>query len=125
MLTILGSVILAILGVFLAPILIPIVFPEYEESLTLIPILSISIIPGTITSMYTSKFLGKEKSLYVLIGYLISAVALVLGILILSEIFGVIGLAIAYVGSMSLQTIFLVIMNYFKRDIFREKMNHE
>ncbi len=125
MLTILGSVILAILGVFLAPILIPIVFPEYEESLILIPILSISIIPGTITSMYTSKFLGKEKSLYVLIGYLISASALVLGILILSEIFGVIGLAIAYTGSMSLQAIFLVIMNYFKRDIFREKMNHE
>jgi hypothetical protein len=75
--------------------------------------------------MYTSKFLGKEKSLYVLIGYLISAAALVLGILTLSEIFGVIGLAFAYVGSMSLQAIFLVIMNYFKRDIFREKMNHE
>ncbi|MBT3408794.1 hypothetical protein HN415_09020, partial [Candidatus Woesearchaeota archaeon] len=125
MLTILSSVILAILGVFLAPILIPIVFPEYEESLTLIPILSISIIPSTITSMYISKFLGKEKSLYVLVGYLISAAALVLGILTLSEIFGIIGLAFAYVGSMSLQAIFLVIMNYFKRDIFREKMNHE
>jgi len=87
LLTILGSVILAILGIFVAPILIPIIFPEYTDSLSLIPILSISLIPSTITSMYTSKFLGDEKSSYVLIGYIISGISLVLGILILGEFF--------------------------------------
>lgn len=119
--TILGSVFLAILGIFLVPILMPVVFPQYEESLSLIPILSISIIPSTIAAMYTSKFLGNEKSSYVLYGYIISAVSLVLGILILSEVFQVVGLAIAYVLSTSVQAGFLLIVSYVKRDIYVDK----
>ena len=112
--TILGSVVLAILGIFVAPILIPMIFPEYIDSLSLIPILSISLIPSTITSMYTSKFLGDEKSSYVLIGYIIAGITLVLGILILSEIFQVSGLAIAYVLSSTTQAGFLLITYYLK-----------
>ena len=123
MLTILSSVILAILGVFLAPIVVPMIFPEYKESISLIPILSISIIPSTISSMYTSKFLGKEKSSYVVIGYIISTIVLVLGILILTEIFQVVGLAIAYVLSASVLAIFLISINYLKRSYFGEKLN--
>ena len=121
--TVLGSVILAILGVFLAPIVVPMIFPEYKESISLIPILSISIIPSTISSMYTSKFLGKEKSSYVVIGYIISTIVLVLGILILTEIFQVVGLAIAYVLSASVLAIFLISINYLKRSYFGEKLN--
>ena len=123
-LTILGSVILAVLGIFLAPVLIAILFPEYEESLVLVPILSISIIPATISSMYTSKFLGKEKSSFVLIGYIISIISLVLGILILVEIFQTVGLAIAYVLAISIQAIFLLIINFVKRDSL-EKINND
>lgn len=123
-LTILGSVILAVLGIFLAPVLIATVFPEYEESLVLIPILSISIIPATISSMYTSKFLGKEKSSFVLIGYIISIISLVLGILILADIFQAVGLAIAYVLAISIQAIFLLIINFIKRDSL-EKINND
>jgi len=120
---ILSSVILAVLGIFLAPILIPIVFPKFEESLSLIPILSISIIPTTIASMYTSKFLGKEKSSYVLIGYIISIISLVLGILILVEIFQVMGLAIAYLLSRSIHAAFILIINFIKRDSLGDKNN--
>jgi len=124
-LTILGSVILAALGIFLAPLLIPIVFPEFEESLSLIPILSISVIPSTISSMYTSKFLGKEKSSYVLIGYIISMTSLVLGIIILVDIFEVMGLAIAYVLSFSVQAIFLLTINFIKRDSLEGTTNND
>ena len=124
-LTILGSVILAVLGIFLAPLLIPIVFPEFEESLSLIPILSISVIPSTISSMYTSKFLGKEKSSYVLIGYIISMTSLVLGIIILVDIFEVMGLAIAYVLSFSVQAIFLLTINFIKRDSLEGTTNND
>jgi O-antigen/teichoic acid export membrane protein len=122
--TILGSIILAALGIFLAPILIPIIFPEYNESISLIPIMSISIIPATISSMYTSKFLGNEKSLYILIGYIISIITLILGILVLGEIFNVTGLAIAYVLSISINAIFLLIINFVKKDSL-EKNNNE
>jgi O-antigen/teichoic acid export membrane protein len=124
-LTIFGSVVLAILGIFVAPILIPIIFPEYNESVNLIPILSISIIPGTISSMYTSKFLGKEKSSYVLIGYIISISILVSGIIILGNIFEVMGLAIAYVLSSTAQAIFLVAMNFLKKNSLGRVANNE
>ena len=124
-LTIFGSVVLAILGIFVAPILIPIIFPEYNESVNLIPILSISIIPGTISSMYTSKFLGKEKSSYVLIGYIISISILVSGIIILGNIFEVMGLAIAYVLSSTAQAIFLVAMNFLKKNSLGRVTNNE
>lgn len=123
--TILGSVILALLGMLLAPIFIPIVFPDYEESLSLVSILSISVIPGTIATMYNSKFLGIEKSAYVLIGYVISISSLVLGIIIFVEIFDVIGLAIAYVLSTSTQAIVLLIINYVKKDQIGEKIDNE
>jgi len=123
--TILGSVVLAILGIFLAPILIPMLFPEYNESVDLIPILSISVIPATISSMYTSKFLGKEKSSYVLIGYLISITILVSGIILLVDVFEVIGLAIAYVSSITAQAIFLVAINFFKKNTFGSATNNE
>ncbi len=122
---ILGSVVLAILGIFLAPILIPIFFPGYNESLELIPILSISVIPSTISSMYTSKFLGKEKSSYVLIGYLISISILISGIIILVNIFEVMGLAIAYVLSITVQAIFLVAINFFKKNTLGSVTNNE
>ena len=123
--TILGSVGLAILGIFLAPIFIQILFPAYNESLELIPILCISIIPSTISSMYTSKFLGKEKSSYVLIGYLISISILISGIIILVDIFEVMGLAIAYVLSITSQAIFLTAINFFKKNTLGSVTNNE
>lgn len=117
-LAILISVILAILGIFVAPIIIPILFPEYSESVDLIPILSISVIPTTISAMYTSKFLGNEKSSFILMGYLISISVLVSGILFLGDIFEVIGLAIAYVLSASSQAVFLLTINFVKKNSF-------
>ncbi len=119
--TVLGSVILAILGIFLVPILLPMVFPEYVESLSLIPILSISLIPSTIASMFTSKFLGKEKSSYVLIGHIVGVISLVLGIVILVDIYDVSGLAIAYVLSISVQAGFLTLAYVIKKKSLGEK----
>ena len=57
------------------------------------------------------------------IGYIISTIVLVLGILILTEIFQVVGLAIAYVLSASVLAIFLISINYLKRSYFGEKLN--
>lgn len=60
--TVLFSGFLALIGIFIAPQIIPIIFPMYRESLDLIPIISISIIPTTISTMYISNFLTKERA---------------------------------------------------------------
>ena len=61
--------------------------------------MSISIIPRSIAGIYEAKFLGMEKSRYVLSGYLIHLVIMVVGMLGLGLLFGIVGMAIAYLLS--------------------------
>ena len=81
--TILVSVILVVIAIITAPILLPIIYPEYVESLELIPIMSLAVIPTTISNMVISKLLGNEQSKYVLIGWVVSLSTLVVGVLVL------------------------------------------
>lgn len=114
-LAIIGSFILCICGITLSPHLTPLLFPQYDESNDFIPILSISIIPFTIGSILTSKFLALEKSIYITIGNLISATVFISTVLLLIEVFPVIVLAIAYVSSIIFQTVFLGISYLLKK----------
>ena len=107
------AIILVIITVFTAPIIIPILFPEFEEAIDLIPIIAISIIPITISYHYISKFLGIEKTRIVLISYLIEIVILIPGVIILGELMGIIGLGIIFVISTIAKACFLTIMNYY------------
>ena len=87
----------------------PIVFPEYTEAVTLLPILSLSVIPIAVQSIFISKLLGQEKTRYVLISHLISIFVLVFGIIVLGNEFGPEGIATAYVLSQVASAILLVV----------------
>jgi len=113
--TILLSVLVAILGFFIASPIIAYIFPEYEDSLSLIPILSLAIIPSTISTMLISTFLSKENSRPIAIGYAISIVVLISGIIILGSNIGVSGLAIAYLLSQTSNAIFLLCVKFYKK----------
>ena len=104
---------LAIIAIFTAPILLPILFPEYEEAVLLVPIIAVTIIPITISYQYISKFLGAEKTRIVLISYFIEIIILIPGIIILGELMGIIGLGIIFVFSTVAKAIFLAIMDNF------------
>ena len=106
--TLLFSVGFTLIGIFLIPPLMPIVFPEFTEAVTLLPILSLSVIPMAVQSIFTSKLLGQEKTRYILIGYLISISILLPSMIILGNEFGAEGIATAYVLSQSAYAIFLV-----------------
>ena len=109
--TISVSIILAILGIILAPIILPIMFPKFIVAIEVIQIVSISVIPSTINLMYISKFLGNEKSKIILIGSGIFLLVQIIGILVLGELLGVNGVAIALVLGSSAEAIFLVSVN--------------
>ena len=109
--TILFSVGLAFIGIFIAPILISNFFPQYTEAAEIIQIISISIVPSTITSLYTSKLLRNEKSRTVLIGSGIFITIQAVGIISLGDLLGIIGAAIALVISSIVQASFLVLMS--------------
>lgn len=110
--TVLSSIGFALSGIIISPILIPIVFPAYAESIMAIQIMSITAIPTSITMILTSKFLGLEKSRYVLISRIISLSLISLGMIILGTYFEIIGIAFAYLIANSASAIFLSVSNY-------------
>ena len=99
LLTVCFSVLLALVGIFIVPEIVPIFFPEYDTSLEFIPIISLSIIPTTIYTLYTSQFLAHEKSGYIVITSIVAILILVIGIFTLGNLFGNIGLAFSLVIS--------------------------
>jgi O-antigen/teichoic acid export membrane protein len=108
--TILASVGIAILGIVIAPIILPVFYPQFEEVTEVIQILSLYIIPNSISTAFTSHYLGKEKSKIVIIGQSISVAVYLLGIFTLGEIYGLNGIAISFVLSGVVLTSYYLIM---------------
>jgi len=109
--TIFISIVFAILGLLLVPLVIPHLFPQFDESIKIIQILSLGIIPISINTMYNSKFFGMEKSKNVLIGSIISLSIQILGILTLGKVYGIDVAAMALVFGASLQAVYLTCVN--------------
>ena len=92
-----GSGILALLGIFLAPVLIPYLFPKFLDAIIVIQILSIAVVPKTVTFMYMSEFMGNEKVRTVVIGSLIFIAIQIPLIFILGDLYGILGIATSLV----------------------------
>jgi len=105
------SIILALIGALIIPKIIPIFFPEFNESTELIPLISISIIPSTISGLYNSKFLAHEKSNYVVVINIISILTLILGIFTLGQLLGIVGLAYSFFLSSSIRAVLYFSLN--------------
>ncbi len=105
------SIIVTILGVTILPNVIDWLFPKYVQAIDAIQIMSLAVIPGTIAILYSSKFLGMEKSRFVLITKLVSLGVLIGGFLYFGPIYGVIGLAWIIVTISVWESTFLLIMN--------------
>ncbi|MGA9230262.1 MAG: polysaccharide biosynthesis C-terminal domain-containing protein, partial [Nitrosotalea sp.] len=119
--TILVSIVLAILGVFLAPVILPHLFPKFKEAVGVIRIISLAIIPMSINLVYISKFLGSGRSRTVLVGSGIYLVVQILSIFTLGKLYGVNGVAWAYVLAISSEAIYLIIIDRVTRKNYPEK----
>lgn len=109
--SILFSVLLAILGVTLAPSIIPILFPKFSQAIQVVQIISLTVIPIAITQTYISKFLAAEKSKIVLVGSAIFLAVQVTLIILLGKIFGINGVAASLVLAQSSETVYLFVIN--------------
>ena len=106
------STIISLIGIFIGPFLIENYFTEYTDSKIAIQIMSIAVIPGTISLILQSEFLGNEKSKIVLIGNVFSLIALTISMIILGLNFGIVGLAISLIiANLSKMIIFLFFRN--------------
>ncbi|MCV0366625.1 MAG: hypothetical protein K5798_05120 [Nitrosopumilus sp.] len=109
--TILISVGISALGIIFLPLAITSVFPKYILAVDAIRIMSLAVIPSTISLLYTSKLLSLENSKTVLIGKLISVITMIVGIVILSDFLDLIGIAIAFVLSSTVEATYLIYQN--------------
>ena len=105
------SIIIAVLGVTILPNVIDWIFPKFIDAKDAIQIMSIGVIPGTISIIYGSKFLAMEKSKIVMIPKLISLGIVIGGFLYFGPIYGTVGLAWVIVTALIQESIFLFIMN--------------
>ena len=107
--TIFASIGLAVFGIVVLPMIIPVLFPNYIDTVIAIQIISVAIIPGTIGIFYDSKLLSIEKSKFLVIGKGIGLFTMISGFVILGPIYGIIGLAVTLVISSCLQTLVVII----------------
>ena len=105
------SIIIAVLGVTILPNVIDWIFPQFIDAKDAIQIMSIGVIPGTISILYGSKFLAMEKSKIVMTPKLISLGIIIGGFLYFGPIYGTVGLAWVIVAALTQESIFLFIMN--------------
>ena len=113
--TFFSSIVIAIFGITILPLIIPELFPKYTGTVDAIQIMSICVIPATVGQIYTSKLLGAEKSRTLIFARTISASSFLIGMLLLGLTYGITGVAAAFVLSSALQAAYLAIDDFLKR----------
>ena len=109
--TILISICFTVLIIILAPIIITFFFQKFIYVIEVIQILSLSLIPLTINTIYTSKFFASENSKIILIDVTLYLSSFLLSVLIIGNMWGIAGIAIAYVISSIVPIIYLIVMD--------------
>lgn len=117
--TILASVLLAIIGITSAHMILPLIFPKFLHVKEVVQIMSLAVIPSTVNLMYTTRFLGDLKNKIVLAASSIYVIVQVSSIIILGNLFGVNGIAVSYVMAASSEAIFFICVS----QVTKEKAN--
>jgi O-antigen/teichoic acid export membrane protein len=112
-LLIIYSILITVITILLAPIIVPLLFPDFLEAIGIIQIISISVIPSTITITLISKYLGNAQSKIVLVGSAIFLGVQIPSIILLGNQFGINGAAIAIILGHTVQAIYFLTVNYF------------
>ena len=110
----LSSIIITLLTISLSPFIMPIIFPEYVEAISAIQIISLAIIPSTVTLLLTSKILGNEESKILLSTRIILAIIFIGLVVILTPIYGIVGTTTGFVIASVAQCMILIVYSKLK-----------
>jgi len=115
LLVILSSFVLVAITIILAPILVPIFYPLYEEGVESLQIMVITIIPLSIGVVFSSRLLGQESTRIGLTSIVRIGSMLIL-LAVLGEMYGLVGLSIAVLISQCANTLFLYFLYHKNKD---------
>jgi len=113
-LALIGSGLVSLMVILFAPLVIELIFPKYQDGVLGLQIMAISLIPLTISAIFNARLQAIEStkigySVIVRIGSLLSL------IVILAEPYGLLGLGLAVLISILLNTLFVTLL-YYKLD---------
>jgi O-antigen/teichoic acid export membrane protein len=91
------------------PYIIERFFTNFVDSIPIVRIMSLAIIPATIIAILNATLLGQGRSRAVFTAGLIYIISLVIGLIVLGQIIGSIGLAITLIMAQTMQAIYLLI----------------
>ena len=100
-------IIITVFAILGAPIIIPEIFPEFKESVEVVQIMSLALIPSSLSVLYSSELLGSERSKIVLFGAIIGISVIVIGIFTLGKHYGLVGLTASFVIAKIAEFLFL------------------
>lgn len=89
--------------------IIPIVFPKFDDAVQVIQITSLAVVPHTISAIYSSKLLGTENTRTLLLSSIVNFVVLLLALLTIGQTFGINGMAFSYVISVIAACLFFYV----------------
>jgi len=100
---------IAVISFFSIPYGVNAILPEYQESILPMQILSISLIPISISMIQQSEFLGRENSRIVLVGSISQSVLYLTLVVLLGNVYGIFGIALGFLIAAIFRTIFNLI----------------
>ncbi|NDB47350.1 MAG: hypothetical protein EB163_08750 [Nitrososphaeria archaeon] len=108
---VLFTIILVAIGIVTLPAIISSLFPKYIESIEIIQIMTLSVIPATINMIHYSKFTALERGRLVLTITAAQLATMALGFIILGSIFEMRGIAASFVLSFTVAALCGVYLN--------------
>ena len=108
------SIGVSILGFTILPLVVPLFFEKFIDVGPAIQIMSLAVIPTTVSLFYTSQILGREKSSVVLVSRILGSISIIVILVILAPLYGIIGASSAFVLSALITCVFLVCAEYYR-----------
>jgi len=100
------SIFIALVSIVVMPYAVTALLPVYEDAILPIQILSLSVIPLTISAIQNSQFLGRGNSQVVLIGSIIQSALYLILIVLLGTPYGLVGISIGLLVAAIVRTLF-------------------
>jgi len=98
--------IITLISIVFVPLGVETFFPTFTESILPMQIMSLALIPSSVSVILQTQFLGKENSRIVLIGGILQVGTYFLLIIFLGQSLGLIGIAIGFTTSLILRMVF-------------------
>ena len=100
----------SIISIVFVPYGINAILPKYQDSIIPMQIMSLALIPMSISSIQNAQFLGKESNRLILFGSILQSGLYFIFIWVLGQSFGIIGLSIGLLISVTIKTLFFYVI---------------